>query len=97
MIESSPSLISTRPVREAVKRGRIFEIALPDGVRISLDAEVDEEALREEGSAMIESAPSVHIYLACHPGGCVGLQRSGGGHRKSLAGRPLFALGLRLS
>jgi len=43
---------------------------LPDGAWISVDVEVGEAALcDDEGLAMLECEPSVHIYLACRPMG----------------------------
>ena len=41
-----------KPARKGKKRRGVIEIALPDGARISVDAEVDETALRAVLSAM---------------------------------------------
>jgi transposase len=51
---TSPALASTKPVREprrSTRRGAM-EISLPNGVRVSLDADVDAEALRRVLSAL---------------------------------------------
>nr|CCD32010.1 Transposase, IS3/IS911 family protein [Methylocystis sp. SC2] len=51
---SAPPLASTKSVREPRRSARrgAMEISLPNGARVSLDADVDSEALRRVLSAL---------------------------------------------
>ena len=59
-----------RHPRRSAKRGAM-EISLPNGAQVSLNADVDAEALRRVllRGLMLRFAPGVKVYPACKPRG----------------------------
>jgi transposase len=67
-----PSDVSAKPARQTRRGARrgAMEISLPNGAKVSLDADVDAEALRSVGAGrrlMLQFAPGVKVYPACKP------------------------------